>query len=130
MAMVRWLAILVCCVGVSTSAAAQEFRGAVTGRIVDASGAVLPGVTVTATNVATNVVSTRTSNAEGFYAVGYLTPGTYTVVAELSGFKKLSRGGIEIRVGDRLVLDLRMELGAMEETVTVLAGSPLLELGT
>src|SRR5262249_8194835 len=102
----------------------------VTGRVVDTSGAVLPGVTVTATNVATNVSSTTTSNADGFYSIAYLTPGVYTVAAELSGFKKLSRSGVEVRIGDRLVVDLRLEVGQLEETVTVIAGSPLLELGS
>jgi hypothetical protein len=119
-----------CLAASAMSAAAQEFRGAVTGRVVDSSGAVLPGVTVTATNVATNVGSTSTSNAEGSYTIPYLTPGTYTVVAELSGFKKLSRDRVEVRIGDRLVVDLRLEVGQVEETVTVMAGSPLLELGS
>src|ERR1041384_5722639 len=129
--MIRWLLVVVWCLAASTmSAAAQEFRGAVTGRVVDSSGAVLPGVPVTATNVATNVGSTSTTNAEGSYTIPYLTPGTYTVVAELSGFKKLSRDRVEVRIGDRLVVDLRLEVGQVEETVTVTAGSPLLELGS
>src|SRR5262245_58846103 len=129
--MIRWLALVAWCLSVSTiGAAAQDFRGAITGRIVDSSGAVLPGVTVTATNVATNVASTTSSNTEGAYTIPYLTPGTYTVLAELSGFKKLSRERIEVRIGDRLVVDLRLEVGQVEETVTVTAGSPLLELGS
>jgi Carboxypeptidase regulatory-like domain/TonB dependent receptor-like, beta-barrel len=124
-----WLFLLI--VGLAPGAAvAQDFRGAITGRIADKSGAVLPGVTVTATNVATNVGSTTTTNSDGVYSILYLTPGQYTVVAELSGFKKLQRPGIEVRVGDRLTLDLSLEIGAIEETVMVTAQSPLLEMAS
>jgi hypothetical protein len=111
-------------------AGAQEFRGAITGRITDQSGANLPGVTVTATNVATNVATTTTANSQGEYNLLYLTPGTYTVATELSGFKKLVREGIEVRIGDRIGLDLKMEIGGIEETVSVTAETPLLTTTT
>jgi hypothetical protein len=110
-------------------AAAQDFRGSITGRVLDQSGAALPGVVVTAINVATNVPSVSTSNSEGGYTILYLTPGMYRVSAELSGFKKLNRENVEVRVGDRITLDLSLEVGQMEETVSVTAESPLLELG-
>jgi hypothetical protein len=96
------------------AASAQEFRGAITGRISDQSGGALPGVTVTATNVATNVATNTTSGGEGDYNILYLTPGTYTVTAELSGFKKLLREGIQVRIGDRIGLDLKMEIGRVD----------------
>lgn len=108
-------------------AAAQNFRGEISGRVTDASGARLPGVTITATNLATNVVTPTTTNGEGDYAIPFLNPGTYTVTAELSGFKKVERDHIEVRVGDKIGLDLTMEVGKMEETVTVTAQTPLLE---
>ncbi len=111
-------------------AMAQEFRGAVTGLVNDSSGGRLPGVTITATNVATNIASTTVTNGDGNYTIPYLNPGQYTVRAELSGFKKVLREGVEIRIGDRLALDFNMELGAIEETVTVIAQSPLLEMGS
>jgi hypothetical protein len=114
----------------ATSAAAQEFRGSIVGQIRDTSGLPLPGVTVTATNVATNGSSTTVSNNEGNYTVAYLTPGNYRLTAELSGFKKFVREGLEVRVSDRLVLDVTMAVGAVEETVTVTAQSPLLEMGS
>src|SRR5919197_1051494 len=115
---------------IASAAAAQEFRGSIVGQIRDTSGLPLPGVTVTATNVATNVSSTTVSNNEGNYTVAYLTPGNYRLTAELSGFKKFVREGLEVRVSDRLVLDVTMAVGALEETVTVTAQSPLLEMGT
>src|SRR5215208_835070 len=108
------------------TASAQEFRGAITGRVTDESGGRLPGVTVTATNAATNVATSTTTNAEGDYNLLYLTPGTYTLAAELSGFKKMIREGVEVRIGDRIGLDLKLDIGRIEETVSVTAESPLL----
>jgi hypothetical protein len=111
-------------------AAGQDFRGTITGRVVDNSGGRLPGTTITATNVATNGSSTATANNDGSYTIPYLTSGTYTVVAELAGFKKLVRENIQIHIGDRLTLDLTLDVGQLEETVTVTATSPLLEMST
>src|SRR5947207_797031 len=126
----RFITALAVVLATASGSAAQEFRGAITGRINDRSGGVLPGVTVTATNVATNVASTTTTNNEGLFTIPYLTPGSYTVVAELSGFKKSVRDGLEVRIGDRLVVDMSLEVGQLEETVLVTALSPLLETGS
>jgi Carboxypeptidase regulatory-like domain/TonB dependent receptor-like, beta-barrel len=126
----KTLAALAIALAVAATAAGQEFRGAITGRVNDKSGGVLPGVTVTATNVATNVSSTTVTTGEGLFTIPYLTPGAYTVAAELSGFKKSVREGLEVRIGDRLVVDLSMEVGQLEETVLVTAQSPLLEMGS
>jgi Carboxypeptidase regulatory-like domain len=123
------LPLLLTCALVS-SAGAQDFRGAITGRVLDSSAAALPGVAVTATSVSTNVASTTTTNNEGSYTILYLTPGVYRVAAELSGFKKLVREGVEVRVGDRVTLNLSLEVGQMEETISVTAETPLLELAS
>ena len=72
------------------TASAQDFRGGITGRITDSSGGRLPGVTVTATNVATKVASSTTTNGEGDYTILYLTPGVYSLTAELSGFNDVT----------------------------------------
>ncbi len=121
------LALIVCVLAVP--ATAQDFRGSITGRVLDASGGALPGATVTAINIATNQPSSTTANEQGGYSILYLPPGMYRVTAELQGFKKLNRENIEVRVGDRLTLDLSLEVGGMEEVVSVTAESPLLELG-
>jgi hypothetical protein len=123
-----WILALLC--AASLPAAAQDFRGQITGRITDASAGRLPGVTVTVTNAATNVATTTTTNGDGEFTVPYLTPGTYTVTAELSGFKKLVRPNVEVRVADKLSLDFSLEVGKMEETVSVTAQAPLLETGS
>jgi len=84
----RTFVALAISLAIAATAVGQEFRGAITGRVNDKSGGVLPGVTVTATNVATNVSSTTVTTGEGLFTIPYLIPGTYTVAAELSGFKK------------------------------------------
>ena len=117
-------------IATASTASAQDFRGTITGQINDASGGRLPGAVVTATNAATNLESSTTTNGEGEYTTAYLTAGKYAVTVEMQGFKKLVRDGIEVRVGDRLKLDLILEVGQMEETVSVTAESPLLETGS
>lgn len=124
--MKRFVCVALALAAASLGASAQDFRGAITGRIVDSSSGRMPGVTATATNVATNVASTTTTNGEGDYSILFLNPGTYKVSAELSGFKKVVREGIEVRIGDKLDVNMTLDVGRMEETVSVTAESPLL----
>jgi hypothetical protein len=114
-------------VAVALPAAAQDFRGTIAGRVADAQGGRLPGVTVTATSLATNAESTTTTDSVGDFTIPYLTPGRYRLTAELQGFKKAIRDNIEVRIGDRLALDVTLEVGQLEETVRVAAETPLLE---
>jgi hypothetical protein len=92
-------------------ARAQDFRGGIVGRVTDESGGLLPGVTITVTHRDTNVSNQTVTNGTGDYTLLYLTPGTYRVGAELQGFKKLNRENVEVRVGDRLQIDFKMEVG-------------------
>ncbi len=124
-----WCGALAVCL-FAAIAGAQDFRGAVTGRITDQSGGTLPGVTVTVTNKETNVVTNTVTNETGGYSLLYMTPGTYAVAAELQGFKKAVRENVEVRLGDRLELDFKLEVGKLEETITVSAETPLLETRT
>jgi hypothetical protein len=98
-----------------------------TGQITDSSGAAVKGAQVTVTNVSTNVSSAATSDESGNYTVLYLIPGQYSVSVEAKGFKKLVRHGLEVRVGDKLTLDLQLEIGTVQETLDVTADAPLLE---
>ena len=84
-------------------------------------------MTVTGTNVDTGIGTTAVTNADGGYLLPFLTPGSYSVTAELMGFKKLVRQGVAVRIGDRLTLDLALEVGAIAEVVSVTAESPLLD---
>jgi Carboxypeptidase regulatory-like domain/TonB dependent receptor len=114
----------------AASAVSQEFRGSITGRVADAAGAVVPGARVSATNTATNTAVWATADESGDYTLLFLTPGKYDVAVEASGFKKLLRQGIEVRVGDKLTLDLTLEVGEVAETVNVVTETPLLEAAT
>ena len=110
-------------------ARAQESRGSITGRVADSSGGVLPGATVTVVNTATNGTTTIVTNDTGVYTALYLIPGEYTVTATLSGFKSVKQGEIRVRVGDRVVIDITLAPGAVEESIVVTA-RPVLETGT
>jgi Carboxypeptidase regulatory-like domain len=124
---VRFAALALLILTPALPAYTQDFRGAIAGRVSDAQGGRLPGATVTAVNTATNVESTTTTDNEGQYAIPYLAPGLYRVTVELQGFKKVIRDKIEVRIGDRLDIDVPLEVGQLEETITVSAVTPLLE---
>src|SRR5436309_3368555 len=106
------------------TAAAQVDRAALTGTVKDTSNAVVPGATVTARNAATNVPAISVTDAQGAYVIGGLIPGSYVVDVELAGFRK-STGKIDLDVGQRARLDFTMSVGAVEQAVTVVATSPL-----
>lgn len=124
--MARLIVMMFALLGAASLSSAQDFRGGITGRIVDTSGARIPGVTVTATNAATNVASTTTTNSDGDYAILFLNPGRCALSAELQGFKKMVRQNLEVRVGEKLGVDLTLEVGGVAEAVTVTAESPVL----
>jgi hypothetical protein len=115
--------VLLCAGGV----AAQAVKGGLVGNIVDTTGSALPGVTVTITEVNTNIVYTTVTNESGNYVFANLKDGTYRVSAELSGFKKTVRDGVIVPVNATLRVDLKLEVGAIEESVTVVGESPLLQ---
>src|SRR5262249_47715057 len=106
---------------------AQEFRGSITGRVADNSGAAVANANVSVTNAATNVSSSTTTNESGDYTVLYLIPGSYTVTVEAAGFKKAVRQNIEIPVGDKLQVNLQLEVGNVSDTINVTSDAPLLE---
>ena len=109
-----------------TSALAQDVRGTIQGRVTDSTNAVVPGVTVRATHVATNQTRTTATNSTGNYAFPLLATGTYQITAECQGFKRFSREGLELRINDNLELNISLEVGGMTDTVTVTAETPLL----
>lgn len=108
-------------------AGAQEFRGSITGRVADASGASVAGAKLAAVNSDTKIATSTSTDDAGGYTLLYLTPGHYDLSIEAKGFKKLLRAGVEVRVGDKLTLDLTMEIGELAETVSVTSAAPLLD---
>lgn len=109
---------------------AQEFRGSITGRVTDTAGAAVPGAQIAVTNKATNTSTWATTDESGNYTVLFLTPARYDISVEASGFKKLLRRGVEVRVGDKLTLDLTLGIGEVMETVDIVSETPLLESAT
>ena len=123
----RFLCAFAFVLGLSLAASAQEFRGSISGRTTDNSGAAVPNATVVITNTATNSSAHITTDEGGAYTALYLTPGIYTVSVESKGFKKTVRNNIEVRVGDKLALDVQLEVGAVNETVNITTDAPLLD---
>lgn len=117
--------------GLASSALhAQEARGAITGRISDPQGGIIPNAVVTVTNTQTNESRRIVTNETGYYEANFLEPSTYSVRAESAGFKRLNRTGITVNVSARLEINLTLEVGAVAETVEVSADAPLLETTT
>jgi hypothetical protein len=121
------LRLLLLCVLTASAVHAQESRGTITGTVVDASKGLVPGASVTVENVAMGTTTTAVTNEEGFFQAPYLIPGTYRITVELTGFKKLVREGVQVNVDDRLQIELPLEVGGTEESVTVTAEASTLE---
>ena len=109
------------------SATAQQGTGELRGRVVDAQNAVLPGVTVVAKNEATGQFREIVSGSDGSFFMSALTPGNYEVGAQLSGFKRYQRGGLRVEVGKTISIDVQLQVGGIEQEVTVTAESPLVD---
>ncbi len=124
------LGLSVLLLGVSTPALAQQGTAQLGGKISDAQGGVLPGVTIVITNEDTGIVREITSTAEGSYFASQMVPGRYRIAAKLEGFKALDRRGITLTVGQTTTLDLTMEVGGLAETLTVTGEAPLVDVTT
>ncbi|MBV9927435.1 MAG: carboxypeptidase regulatory-like domain-containing protein [Acidobacteria bacterium] len=111
-------------------AGAQEFRGSLTGIVTDPNGAALPGATVEIRNVEKNITNSATTNDEGSYTFPLLNPGRYTVTVTAQGFSNATRENVEIRVADKVTLDIPLSLTSVGETVTTVASTPTLETGS
>ncbi|HUC76080.1 MAG TPA: carboxypeptidase regulatory-like domain-containing protein, partial [Vicinamibacterales bacterium] len=100
--------------------------GTISGAVRDGTGAVIPGVTVTVVNKATNATRTATTNDVGLFDFPALPPGTYTVKSELEGFKTATRD-LELQVQQSVRVDFTLELGTVSEMTTVAGVAPLVE---
>ena len=129
MKVVTWMVWLACAT-LPGAALAQQDQGVITGRVTDASGAVLPGATLTIVAIGTGVTTQSVTNSEGLYTLPGLKIGSYRVTAELTGFKRSIREPVLIHAQSRVRLDFELELGSMTEEVAVVASVPLLETET
>lgn len=109
---------------------AQVNSGSISGSILDPGGAAIPGAAVTATEAASGRSFETGSSEAGLFVFAALPPGTYEIAVESDGFKRLTRPNIELRIAQRLNLDLMLEIGAVTETVEVTSTAPLLDTAT
>src|SRR5579862_5108892 len=123
-----WATFLIALFSIYTLPAfGQLDRGAITGRVLDASGAVVPGATVTITNKATGVETSLTVDTTGEYQALALIPGIYTVRASAQGFETTLQDNIEVHVQDRLSIDFALKVGTVQQEVVVTGGEPVLQ---
>lgn len=112
----------------ATSATAQIGRAELRGSITDESGGSLPGVTVVITNQDSGTFREIVTGGEGSFFAAQLIPGTFTITAQLPGFRGYERTDFALGVGNTLDLDIVMTVGAVEETITVSGETPLVDL--
>ena len=119
-------ACLILLAAVPAFAQSQATTAEINGRVTDAQGGVLPGATVTVTSSDTGYTRSVVTNAEGLYAIPLLPPGNYDLVSELTGFAP-TRRSLVLNVGATQTINAQLQVGGVQETVTVAAGSPLVE---
>ncbi len=112
---------------IPVAGAAQISTGSINGTVTDESGALLPGVTVTATNIGTTQPRSVVTNESGRYQIAGLPPGAYAVTAELQGFSKVERPSVTVRVGSIVDVNITLTVATVQETVTVTGEAPLIE---
>ena len=106
---------------------AQEFRGTLSGHVLDPSGGLVPSATVTAVNNDTQQIWSALTGTAGSYQIPYILPGTYTVTVKANGFKTRVQENVVLQAGVSAVLDLKLEVGTQSQTVSVVGTAPLLD---
>jgi outer membrane receptor protein involved in Fe transport len=119
--------LLLCFVFPAVNGRAQEFRATVTGVVTDVQGSVVPGAAVSITQVDTKAVFHTLSGPSGLYALPLLPPAVYTLAVEASGFDKYERTGVELTSNQHAVIDVTLQVGNINQTVTVSGAAPLLD---
>ncbi len=128
MRLLALLLSLLAITAVPAAAQSQAINGTIEGTLKDAQGGVLPGVTVTLTNVDTGALRVVTTDSNGTFRAPLLSLGTYKVVMELTGFAKLQRNNVSLGAGQTVTLNDTLKVGA-SETVTVTSEAPVVDLG-
>ena len=106
---------------------AQTSNATLQGTVTDSGGGVLPGVSVKLQSPATGLQREAVTNSSGVFVFNFLPAGTYEVTAELAGFKTVRHDAVQLEIGQNRSLDMKMEVGRLEETVTVEGTAPLLD---
>ena len=109
---------------------AQATTGSISGTVTDESSAILPGVTITVTNIDTGVVRSQVTDTRGRYRVLDLPPGSYELATELQGFTPVKRTNLTVAIGKDLLVDVELKVGALAELVTVAGETSSVSLGS
>ena len=125
----KYLVVVLAVLVTVSTATAQTFTGGLRGAVKDANG-VIPGVTVELVNESTNVAREVVSNEQGLYNFAAVAPGVYTIKASLTGFKSYEQKGVRISAQQFVTIDVSMEVGALQETITVTGEAPLIDTST
>jgi len=112
------------------AAFAQEARGTIAGKVTDAGQAIVADAVVKITNVAMGTTVPVTTNDSGFFVAPYMVPGNYEITVEVKGFKRYVRGGVVLRIGEKLDIPIVLETGGTEESITVTAEAAALDTAT
>ncbi|MGB9468066.1 MAG: TonB-dependent receptor, partial [Candidatus Acidiferrum sp.] len=112
-------------IGISLRAQNVVLNGALSGRITDPHGAVVPGASVVAKNLDTGVEAATVTSSSGLYRFSVLSPGSYSITAGFKGFRN-STGLVQVQVGNTTSQDFELQVGASGDTVTVVGTTPLL----
>jgi hypothetical protein len=122
------LAVLAMAVALAPlSANAQALYGSIVGTVADESGAPVPGATVVATNTGTSLKVEAVTDAAGNYTFRNLPPGVYELAISMQGFRELRQTDVRVSAGNPIRHDLKLEVGAMAETVNVVSESTILQ---
>ncbi len=125
-----WSLTVLLGMGSATAASGQAFTAALVGTIFDSDRGVLPGATVTVTNIETGQERAVVTNDEGRYSVPLLPPGQYRAAAELQGFRRAVREPIPLNVNQQQRADFTLEVGQVNEEIVVTADLPLVQVNT
>ena len=134
-AVARAICLLALSFGLAPSAIAQSVSGTILGTVTDSTGATVAGAKVTIVNEGTGLTRVLTADSNGDYTAPDLPTGHYTITSEMTGFKTVALSNIEVGVDQRVRINIKHEVGAMTESVSVTADTPLIqtsssELGT
>ncbi|MCU1318143.1 MAG: TonB-dependent receptor, partial [Candidatus Acidoferrum typicum] len=114
--------------GSAACAMAQSTNAQVSGVVTDSSGGSVVDAEVAAKNLATGVISASSTNGAGVYVVPELLPGPYEITVTRQGFGPVTRSGVVLRTGDHLSFNFTLKPGAVEQSITVTGGAPIISM--
>jgi hypothetical protein len=124
------LALYLACAAIPAYAQVSATTGAINGKVSDATGGVLPGVTVTVASPSMQGTRTDVTNEQGDYRFPAVPPGDYRITYELTGFGTVVREGVRVGLGFTATLNIELRVASLQETVTVSGESPVVDVST